>query len=296
MKPYLNVLSHLLMGVLVLPCCSTNEEPLPAEPPRPSPTPTMTIREQLLTNYTPLPEKLMAISSDSSTYAQYAGPTDRYPHGILGDQLEASQLVVVVDSQFYQLTLSADYVFEDLQPRLFDVNHNGTLEIITIRSHRNKGAGIAIYEIHDQRIQEYAAIEEIGTPNRWLNPVAIFDLNDDEMVDIAWIQTPHIGGRLKVATVTPGQITPIDEVGTYSNHAIGSRNLCLSILTEIDGQKTVFVPTQNRSQVQAFTFNGEQWSKGTSRSTPVDFDTPLHQQLTETSPNLIDDQCIYLTQ
>ncbi len=47
----------------------------------------------LAANFDPLPKKMVDISQDSSIYAQYAQPTDRYGHGILGDAIEAGQLV-----------------------------------------------------------------------------------------------------------------------------------------------------------------------------------------------------------
>ncbi|MDA0338193.1 MAG: hypothetical protein O2782_23735, partial [bacterium] len=49
----------------------------------------------LAANFDPLPEKMVGIGQDSSIYAQYAQPTDRYGHGILGDAIEAGQLVVL---------------------------------------------------------------------------------------------------------------------------------------------------------------------------------------------------------
>ena len=156
-------------------------------PGAPSSTPPVTITQQLLNDYHPLPEERIAISADRTVYAQYAGPTDRYPHGILGDIIEASQLVVVVDSQFFELTLPDAYVFEDIQPRLYDVNLDGKLEIITIRSHRNRGAGIAIYEWANEALKEYAFVQEIGIPNRWLNPAVIYDLDHNGKVEIAWV-------------------------------------------------------------------------------------------------------------
>lgn len=91
-----------------------------------------------------LPEQAIAISRNKNTTAFYAQPTQKYLHGILGDSIEAEQLVVNVDGKTYRHTLSANDVFEDIRPRLFDVDNDGELEFITIRSEINNGAGIAI--------------------------------------------------------------------------------------------------------------------------------------------------------
>jgi hypothetical protein len=58
--------------------------------------------------------------------AWLAGPTDRYRHGVLGDDLEATRLVVETRSgKRLQVDLPLRRVFEDLEPRLADVDGNG---------------------------------------------------------------------------------------------------------------------------------------------------------------------------
>ena len=213
-----------------------------------------TILNQLIENYEQLPEQEIISSLDKRVYAQYAQPTEKYGHGILGDQIEAEQLVVVVDSVFYALTLPDEFVFEDISPRLYDVDGDDELEFVTIRTHVSQGAGIAIYKIRDKQLVEYASVPTIGTAHRWLNIVAINDLDNDGIVELVWIQTPHIGGILKIARIQSGTLNVLDEKTPYSNHAIGERNLCLSVLTEQSGQKVFYVPDQSRNKIVGFTF------------------------------------------
>ena len=101
----------------------------------------------LADNFDQLPEKQIGVSEDSTVYAQYAQPTTRYTHGILGDIIEAGQLVVLRDGTIYTHTIGDQYVFEDIKPRLFDVDGDGQMEMVTIRTHVTKGAGIMIYKI-----------------------------------------------------------------------------------------------------------------------------------------------------
>jgi len=229
-------------------------------------------------NYEQLPEQAIAISLDSNVYAQYTMPTDRYRHGILGDRVEGGQLVVVVNSDFYELTLENQYVFEDIRPRLYDVDKDGELEFITLRTHTALGGGITIYKIINQQLTEYAQVAEIGRSNRWLNVVAIHDLDNDGMVELAWIETSHIGGTLKVAKITEGILQVLAETAQYSNHAIGERNLCLSVLTEQGGQKVIYVPNQNKSKIVGFTFENSQWQAFEEIDQSVDFSKTLVTQ------------------
>ena len=236
------------------------------------------ILSQLATNYEQLPEQEIAVSLDSNVYAQYAMPTDRYPHGILGDRVEGGQLVVAVAGVFYELTLEDIYVFEDIRPRLYDVDGDGELEFITLRSHVDLGGGITIYKIINEQLVEYAQIAEIGRSFRWVNVVTINDLDNDGIVEVAWIETPHIGGTLKVAKIENGTLQVLAETAQYSNHAIGEQNLCLSVLTEQAGQKVVYVPNQRRNKMVGFTLENDQWQLFKEIDQVVDFSKPLITQ------------------
>ena len=233
---------------------------------------------QLANNYEQLPEQEIARSLDNSVYAQYAMPTEKYRHGILGDKIEAEQLVVVVDSVFYELKLSGEYVFEDIRPRLYDVDGDSELEFITIRTNVSEGAGIAIYKIVDEQLVEYAKVTEIGTSNRWLNIVAINDLDNDGIVELVWIETPHIGGILKLAKIKAGRLQVLAEKAQYSNHAIVERNLCLSVLTEQLNQKVFYVPDQSKNKIIGFTFKNNTFQIFDEITQVVDFSRPLSSQ------------------
>lgn len=303
-KSFLTSVPHLgrpivllvLIISLILSCQKTADIIPPEEdiPPTESESLSPTqILQRLRTEYQLMPEEQIAISQDSSTYAQYSLPVTRYRHGILGDQIEAGQLVVVLDGKFYDVTLQDTYVFEDIRPRLADVDLDGVLEIITIRAHLREGAGIAIYKFINDQLQEYARVEEIGRANRWLNPVAIADLDQNGTVEIVWIQTPHIGGILKIASFTPGTLSVLDETSLYSNHAIGERNLCLSVLTQEGGQFIFYVPTQNRNQIVGFSWSGNRLEQVSVIDQSVDFSKPLVDQATFSNVIKGEDNCIF---
>ena len=55
--------------------------------------------------------------------AWYGKPTKRYDHGVLGDAIEAGSLVVVDSAgRKFEVVLSKDYVFEDITPRIADLD------------------------------------------------------------------------------------------------------------------------------------------------------------------------------
>ncbi len=235
--------------------------------------------EKMKRDYSLLPEEAISFSLDSTVLAQYAQPTEKYPHGVMGDDIEAEQLVVAVDGQFYDVILKGDYLFEDLRPRIYDVDGDGLLEFITIRTHVERGAGIAIYKVINEELVEYAYVAEIGFLTRWLNLVTIDDLDDDGVVELAWIQTPHIGGILKVAKFSGGEMTVLDEAEEqYSNHLGRTRQLCMSVLTAQDNQKVFYVPSQAGDQIVGFSFSNNQLIKEETIDQEVDFLVPLSEQ------------------
>ena len=234
--------------------------------------------EFLADSFAQLPERQIGVSEDSTVYAQYTQPTDRYSHGILGDAVEAGQLVVLKDGITHTHTLGEQYVFEDLRDRLVDVDGDGQVELVTIRTHVAKGAGIMVYKIEADSLREFAWVEEIGTPFRWLNIAAIYDLDGDGSIELAWIQTPHIGGILRVASISEGELAIIAEASRYSNHAIGESNLCLAVVAQAGNTATLYVPTQERSQIAGFQFTGDSFVSTETIEQQVDFSRSLGSQ------------------
>jgi hypothetical protein len=235
--------------------------------------------EKMKSDYSLLPEEAISFSLDSTVLAQYAQPTEKYPHGVMGDDIEAEQLVVAVDGQFYDVTLEDNYLFEDLRPRIYDVDGDGLLEFITIRTHVERGAGIAIYKVINEELVEYAYVAEIGFLTRWLNLVTIDDLDDDGIVELAWIQTPHIGGILKVAKFSGGEMAVLDEAEEqYSNHWGRTRQLCMSVLTAPSNQKIFYVPSQAGDKIVGFSLFNNRLIIEETIDQVVDFLIPLSEQ------------------
>ena len=112
------------------------------------------------------------------------------------------------------------------------------------------------------------------------------------MIELTWIQTPHIGGILKVAKIQSGEMTVIDETSLYSNHGIGEKNLCLSVLTENGNAKRFYVPNQQRNKIVSFSFENELLSQKEEIDIDVDFSIPLRDQYAFENRIEQEDNCI----
>ncbi|HSG95186.1 MAG TPA: hypothetical protein VLA28_06675, partial [Afifellaceae bacterium] len=97
------------------------------------------------------------LASGDIRKAWYAAPTEIYGHGILGDGIEAAVLVAEdAAGARHEIAAGActrpDAVFEDLQPRLADLDGDGTVEIVAIRTFTDAGASIAVYGLAGGRL------------------------------------------------------------------------------------------------------------------------------------------------
>jgi len=155
--------------------------------------------------------------------AWYDDASDRYGHGVLGDAIEPTTLTVRTSSgRVISETLDAAHVFEDISTRLADIDRKPGLEVVTIRSHKNKGAQLAIYALtDDNQLQLLTSTPYIGTSNRWLAPIGIADFNKDGYTDIAYVDRPHLAKILRVWSYQDGELVQLANRSGYSNHRIG---------------------------------------------------------------------------
>lgn len=183
------------------------------------------------------------------TKATLACATNRYAHGVLGDSIEAACLVLEneVGEQFI-VELPVTQVFEDLEPRIADIDNDGSNDVVVVRSDSRYGAALAVYTLRGVDANELVATPAIGRSNRWLAPIGVADFNADGQPDIAYVQTPHIGGILKVWSVLDGEFQQIAEKNGFSNHSIGSRRVSTARIVDHnnDGIADIALPDQRR--------------------------------------------------
>lgn len=206
-----------------------------------------------------LPDGFVATApSGDIRRAYFAQPTDRYRHAILGDAIEGGSLMVeTADGQQFEFVLPQEQVFEDITPRIHDAGGDGTNEVIAIRASRSGGGAVVVYGLRDGALVEIAASSENGRPNRWLNIAGI--TTNAGRTQIAFVRTPHIGGRLATLTYENGRWRERNEiVRDVSNHLIGARELDLSEVSTIPGLQGLVLPSQNWQALRIFDGDGRQ--------------------------------------
>lgn len=203
--------------------------------------------------------------------AKFTEPTPRYAHGILGDAIEYGALQLVWDKSggsgltqntrhTVTMRLPLDHVFEDITPRLFDVDGDGDREVIVVETDVAKGAQLAIYD----ETGKIAATPHIGRTHRWLAPIGAADLDGDGKIEIAYIDRPHLARLLKIWRFEDGKLTLVAERGGLTNHQIG-QDFISGGLRDCGAGPQMITANADWSQIVASSFDG-----ATIRSTVID--------------------------
>ena len=158
------------------------------------------------------------LAAQTVTSARYGAPTDRYDHGILGDAFELGALVLTLQNGTeITFQLPESRVFEDIEPRLADIDGDGSPEVIVIETDISRGASLAIYDASGKR----TATPYIGRTHRWLAPLGAADLDGDGAVELAYIDRPHLAKTLRVWRYQNGKLNPVADLQGLTNHQIG---------------------------------------------------------------------------
>lgn len=218
-----------------------------------------------------LPDARPVVSDDGRLVAVYTHATDqRYVHAIMGDALEAAELLVM-DSEtgeiITNIALTGESVFEGMSPMWADVNLDGTQDLITTVSDSIGGAQLRVYQSNGAFL---ANSPSIGRGGRWRHQLAFGIFSADGQPLLAEIRTPHIGGILTFWRYNGSEaLVKVTEMSGYTSHVIYSRNLDMAIGGDFDGDgiAEMVLPTQDLTALGGINLNTEnemtiRWSLG----------------------------------
>ncbi|WP_341703626.1 hypothetical protein [Ferrovibrio sp.] len=197
-----------------------------------------------------VPGTTLAHGAGAIRQAWFAAPTTRYPHGALGDPVEAGALVLRNPAGAdYRLTLPEERVFEDLVPRLVTAGGLGDAAMV-IESDRDQGARLSFYGLRQEQVVLLAATPFIGRSNRWLALVGIGDFDGDGRAEeVALVAMPHLAGLLRVYRLQAGTLPLLAEAAGYSNHVYGRAEIAMSAVMKAAGRDLILVPDRGRRRL-----------------------------------------------
>lgn len=194
-----------------------------------------------------LPDARLVESADGLV-AVLTDPTSRYPHGVLGDDVEASSVSILDPiAQVVQNRIDvAPDVIEGISPLWADLDEDGLDELIVTLSNSQDGARLAV-------IGESGGItaesEPIGRGNRWRHLIAVAPFGPNREVELVEVITPHLSGTVAFRTLDGADIVRVAAVDGYTSHVLGSPNLDMAVAADADGdgQVELVLPTQDLS-------------------------------------------------
>jgi hypothetical protein len=190
--------------------------------------------------------------ADIIASARYTAPTDRYAHAVLGDAIEWGALELTLTSgALVSFALPLDHVFEDVSPRLADLDNDGAPEVIVVETDMARGAALAVYGVAGK----IAETPHIGTRNRWLAPLGAADLDGDGVVELAYIDRPHLAKTLRIWRFDGAVLRPVADLLGLTNHRIGEVDIAGGIRT-CAGLPEMIVASGTWSELVAVSWDG----------------------------------------
>jgi hypothetical protein len=187
---------------------------------------------------------------DDGVAAVLAQPTDRYPHGIAGDAIEAGALAIVEPLAGEVTTFPVDdvAVVEGTSPMWIDADGDGIEELLVTLSDASGGARLTLFSASGERLADGPPV---GLGNRWRHQIGAGPVGPNGEFEIVAVETPHIGGIAQWYRFEDGELRIVAEATGVTSHVIYSRNMDMALIADADGDGApeLVTPTQDRSQL-----------------------------------------------
>ncbi len=191
--------------------------------------------------------------SDGAVTVELVDPTDRYPHGALGDDIEAATIRITTNDVTIDVRLAERDVVEGTAAMLADLDDDGTPEVIVTLANATDGARLAAFDLDGALVAES---DPIGQGNRWRHQIAVGPTGLNGETELVVVRTPHIGGIVEWFRLVDGRLElvgryPAEGSGSVTSHPIGTINLDLAAVldADTDGQLELVIPSQDRTQL-----------------------------------------------
>jgi hypothetical protein len=195
-------------------------------------------------------------------------PTDRYPHGTLGDKLQASAVTVMTVAPNAlvfrgRYVVRAPAVIEDLIPILAPIGEGRRPAIVVVKSAPRLGSSVMALGWREGGLERLAEGAAFGQSNRWVHVIGAADLSGDSIPELIAVNTPHLVGVLVAYERRGNVLVPTAKALGYSSHALGSRNQDQAAIADMsgNGRLQIILPRQSRDVLAALELSNGRWEE-----------------------------------
>ena len=204
-----------------------------------------------------LPGSRVATGTGDIARAWLAEPTDRDDHGILGNRIEAGALVIVRRDGVHQtLKLKPDAVFENLDPRIADLDGDGHDEVVLIKSSLTQGSSLAVIAFRKNRYEIVAETPANGAPRRRLVVAGVAGFTGAAGKQIAIVRQPHLIGELQLWSYDGRRLRQLAAMTGAASHIAGASSVDMDAVADFDGDGAadLAVPSLDRTRLRFIGF------------------------------------------
>ena len=179
-----------------------------------------------------------------------AEPTDRFPHSALGDNLEATAVVVVTVgvNEVETIYRSGDDVIESIAPLLADADGDGVDDVVLTVSNDSE---IWLVVASSTGGGVMAISDPVDRLLGWRHLVAVGPLGPTGQIEIVEVLYPDAQGSVRFLSLSGGKLGVVATRTGYRSHEFGARNLEQTVAADVDrdGYVELIVPTLDRQHI-----------------------------------------------
>jgi hypothetical protein len=200
-----------------------------------------------------LPDARLLVD-DNDRLLVLSGRTGRYPHGVVGDRIEASSITLIETVPEPKIVNTIEIqdgkVIEGISPIWTDIDGDGAREIIVTLSDSSQGAQVVVFREDGELLAEG---QPVGQGGRWRHQIAAAPFGPNGEMEIVDVRTPHIGGIVEFYQLDGGNLNIVAQTSGYTSHLIGSRNLDMAAAADFDGdgQVELLLPGESFTELGA---------------------------------------------